>query len=338
MELNRALRFTLCTVTALTVASAVFANDAVTIDNFARAQTDVTMSGYVKEGALGKFVHQREPVAIDKQAVIRMNRDTIYSFAVLDLTDSASITKPDPEGRYQSMMVLDQDQYVVSIEYGKGDFSLTSDQVGTRYGIVIVRTFVDANDPADIKAANALQDRLTIQQDDVGNFDVPDWDSASLKNVRDALNVLASSRDGAKGMFGSRGEVTQLNHLLGAAYGWGGLPDDAAVYANFVPDKNDGQTAYVLQVGDVPVNGFWSVTVYGKDGFMVENDQNAYSYNNVTATKNADGGVTINFGGGADAVNNLPITPGWNFIVRMYQPEKQIIDGSWKFPQAEPAN
>lgn len=157
MKLNRALRLTLGTVMALTLPGAAFASDTVTVDNFARAQTDVTMSGYVKEGALGKFVHERAPVAIDKQAVIRMNRDTIYSFAVLDLTDPATITKPDPKDRYQSMMVLDQDQYVVSIEYGKGDFSLTQDQVGTRYGVVIVRTFVDADDPADIKAANALQ-------------------------------------------------------------------------------------------------------------------------------------------------------------------------------------
>jgi hypothetical protein len=126
--------------------------------------------------------------------------------------------------------------------------------------------------------------------------------------------------------------------LLGTAFGWGGLPDSAAAYATFVPARNDGKTSYALNVRDVPVHGFWSVTVYGKDGFMVENDQDAYSYNNVTAKKNADGGITINFGGGEGAINNLPITPGWTYIVRMYQPEKQIIDGSWEFPQAELSN
>jgi hypothetical protein len=159
-----------------------------------------------------------------------------------------------------------------------------------------------------------------------------------LKKVRDAANVLASTRGSARGMFGKKGEVNQLNHLLGAAFGWGGLPDSAAVYANFVPPQNDGKKSYVLNVKDVPVNGFWSVTVYGRDGFMVENDQNAYSYNNVTAKKDANGSITINFGGGEGAVNNLPITPGWNYIVRMYQPGQQIIDGAWKFPQAKLTN
>ena len=99
--------------------------------------------------------------------------------------------------------------------------------------------------------------------------------------------------------------------------------------------KNDGETAYSLTVKDVPVDGFWSITVYGKNGFMMKNDQNAYSYNNVTAKKNADGGITINFGGGPKAINNLPITPGWNYIVRMYQPKQEIIDGFWSFPKEE---
>ena len=70
---------------------------------------------------------------------------------------------------------------------------------------------------------------------------------------------------------------------------------------------------------------------------MQKNDQNAYSYNNVTAKKNADGSITINFGGGPKAINNLPITPGWSYVVRMYQPRQEIINGSWSFPRAQPA-
>ena len=53
--------------------------------------------------------------------------------------------------------------------------------------------------------------------------------------------------------------------------------------------------------------------------------------------ENADGSITINFGGGPNAINNLPITPGWNYIVRMYQPKQAIINGSWSFPKAQPA-
>jgi hypothetical protein len=108
------------------------------------------------------------------------------------------------------------------------------------------------------------------------------------------------------------------------------------MYDNVTPEKNDGKTAYAVTVKDVPVDGFWSITVYNKDGFMEKNAQNVYSYNNITAKKNNDGGLTINFGAGGDAINNLPITPGWNYIVRMYEPKQEVIDGSWSFPKAEP--
>ncbi len=47
----------------------------VTADNFARAESDLYFSNIVKDGAFGKFVHNRLPT-IEKQTVIRMNRDT----------------------------------------------------------------------------------------------------------------------------------------------------------------------------------------------------------------------------------------------------------------------
>jgi hypothetical protein len=26
---------------------------------------------------------------------------------------------------------------------------------------------------------------------------------------------------------------------------------------------------------------------------------------------------------------------GWNYMVRLYRPRKEILDGTWKFPEAE---
>jgi hypothetical protein len=50
---------------------------------------------------------------------------------------------------------------------------------------------------------------------------------------------------------------------------------------------------YVLTANNVPVDGFWSVTIYNEKGFMEKNDRDAYSFNSVTAKKDADGGITI---------------------------------------------
>jgi hypothetical protein len=70
----------------------------VTVDNFAQAESDLYFGNAVKEaGGVGKFFHNRAPVALDKQLVIRMNRDTLYSSAVFDLNAGpVTIALPDP--------------------------------------------------------------------------------------------------------------------------------------------------------------------------------------------------------------------------------------------------
>ena len=77
------------------------------------------------------------------------------------------------------------------------------------------------------------------------------------------------------------------------------------------------------------------MTLYDDKGWMPVNKYNAYSFNNVTAKKAKDGSVTIHFGGDPKADNFLPIVSGWNYIVRMYQPGAEILNGTWAFPSAE---
>jgi hypothetical protein len=312
------------------------AAEIVTVDNFVRAETDMTLKRYVGQGGFGKIAHIRQPVPIDQQNVIRMNRDTLYSFGVFDLTHPVTITKPDPRGRFQSMSTVSQDHSIRPSEYGVGEFTLTRENIGTRYVFVILRTFVEATSPDDIKAANALQGQIKAVQADAGSFEIPDWDEASLKTVRDAISVLAATKADMSGMFGDKARLNPIDHLLGTAYGWGGSPKEDAMYVNAVPSENDGKTPYTLTVKDVPVDGFWSVTVYNAKGFMEKNDRNAYSFNNVTARRDKDGSITIHFGGDPGNPNYLPVVKGWNYMVRLYQPRKELLDGRWTFPDAKP--
>jgi hypothetical protein len=143
-----------------------------------------------------------------------------------------------------------------------------------------------------------------------------------------------------KNGFGSKEEVDPVHHLIATAAGWGGNPDSEATYLSVTPERNDGETRYRLHVpADVPVDGFWSVSRYNAKGYSVSNALNAYSVNNITAVKNPDGSVEIQFGGCDEATPNcLPIEAGWNYTVRMYQPQTKILDGSWTFPEPQPLN
>ena len=134
------------------------------------------MKRYAALGGFGKFLHIRGMTPVDKQNVIRMNRDTLYSAGVFDLTTPVTIVKPEHGKRYQSMQVINQDHSMLPIEHGAGTFTITHEMVGTRYAIVLLRTFADPNDAADMKSANALQDRVQVQQAAPGTFEVPKWD------------------------------------------------------------------------------------------------------------------------------------------------------------------
>jgi hypothetical protein len=314
------------------------AAEKVTVDNFVRAETDMTLRRYEAQGAFGKLLHLRAPTPLDRQDVIRMNRDTLYSFGIFDLTEPVTITLPETD-RWLSMMLVSQDHSIPPAIYDAGPHTITQEMVGTRYVMVIFRTLVDASDPADVKRANAIQDRYTVQQASPGSLEVPDWEEASLTRVRDAINVLGSTLTDGSDMLGVKSELPPIHHLIGTAMGWGGNPKRDASYINGVPARNDGKANYAVTMKDVPVDGFWSITVYNKKGFMEPNDLGVNSINNLTATPNPDGGVTIHFGGCDDGrVNCIPVTEGWNYIVRLYQPRQAFFDKTWTFPDPQPVD
>jgi hypothetical protein len=311
---------------------------AVTAENFARAESDLYLGATVKRGGFAKFDHNRAPTPIDRQEVIRMNRDTLYSAAVFDLdTGPASITLPDAGQRFLSMQVINQDHYTPMVVYGGGKHVLTRDGIGTRYVMAAVRILADPNDAQDLATVHQLQDAIKAEQSAPGRFEVPPWDPASHQRVRDALNVLADTLPDKNRMFGAKGQVDPVRHLLGSASAWGGNPDKEAIYLSVTPDHNDGRTPYRLTVKDVPVDAFWSVSVYNAEGYFEKNAREAYSLNNLTAQRGADGAVTLQFGDCDGSVTNcLPITPGWNYMVRLYRPQQPVLNGSWRFPVAQP--
>ena len=311
----------------------------VTVDNFIRAESDLYLGNFVKEsGGVGKFNHRREVASIDNQTVIRLNRDTLYSAAVFDLdAGPVTVTLPDAGKRFMSLMAVNQDHYVPVVIY-RGSHTFTRKEMGTRYFAAAVRTLVDPNDPQDLNKVHALQDAIKVSQKGTGKFEVPAWDPVSQKKVRDALLVLAEAKEGFKGAFGKKGQVDPVARLIGAAAGWGGNPDKDATYLGAAPAKNDGTTIHRVTVPkDVPVDAFWSISVYNAQGYYEKNALNAYTINSITGKNGADGSTTVQFGGCDGRVPNcIPIVKGWNYTVRLYRPRQEILDGKWKFPEAKP--
>ncbi|MCA9078503.1 MAG: DUF1254 domain-containing protein, partial [Planctomycetaceae bacterium] len=248
-----------CLLTAV-----VDGGEPVDVLNYIRAETDWQFKDYAaKAGEIGKLAHMREVYSVENQTTIRGNRDTLYSMGVFDLTEPVTITKPDSQDRFQSLLVISQDHYNPVLKHGGGEVVLNLDTIGTRYVLLLFRTFCDPNSPADLKKAHALQDAIVVKQASPGKLELPDWDEASLVETRKQLNALAAKVPSFPDAFGRKGEVDPIQHLMGSAFGWGGNPLRGAMYFNVTPKMNDGKTAYTLTMpADVPVEAFWSVTVY----------------------------------------------------------------------------
>ena len=309
----------------------------VTAENYNRAESDASFGSIVKRGAFGKLAHSRNLKPLDEQGVVRANRDTLYSEGVFDLdAGPVTISMPNAGKRYMSIEVIDQDDYVPAFHYGGGEYTLTKKNVGTRYVLPLIRILIDPNDPKDVEHVHALQDKIKVTQKSAGKFEVPNWDHDSLLKVRKALLVLGEGID-SKNMFGARGKVDPVKHLIGSAVGWGGAPEKDALYVAVTPPKNDGTTVHKIAVpANVPVDGFWSISLYNAEGYFQKNDLNAYSLNNITSKKNQDGSVTVQFGGCDGKIPNcLPIMKGWNYTVRLYRARPEALSGQWKFPEAQ---
>ena len=309
----------------------------VTVDNFVRAETAFQFDRMVKmAGGINKWSHLRSPTPLDKQSVIRMNRDTLYSFAIVDVSKGATLTIPSSGKRYLSVMVVNEDHYINKVYHKAGAHKLTMKEFDTRYVNLSARILVDPNDPADVKTVNALQDKLKIEAVSAKPYSHPNYDKQSYQAVyKPLLDLAAAGISDANNTFGKKDEVDQVRHLLGTAYGWGGLPSYEAVYQTHNEPRPVG--TYQLTVKDVPVNAFWSISIYNKAGYFEKNKYDSYNVNSVTAKRNKDGSVTVNFGRSKDGKDNfLYVVEGWNYVVRLYQPSKVVQEGKWSFPVPKP--
>jgi len=262
---------------------------------------------------------------------MRINFDTLYSTVILDLTEPATLTMPDTDGRYQSAWIITDEHYNPMAFVKPGTYTLTQEDVGRRYATIAIRTQVNVMDPDDLATVHKLQDQLRIEQADKGSFEPSgNWDMEEVLAMRAKFQQRCKEAGlTSEVMFGKKGEVPLFEHNCGTALGWGGFTPDRAVYPGIYSTSTEPQT---LTLKDVPANAFWSVTVYDAEGYP---QGDVYNINSAFAVPNEDGSYTIHFGGDKDAVNYMDIYEGWNIALRIYEPTDAYFNGEWTMPELE---
>ena len=155
----------------------------------------------------------------------------------------------------------------------------------------------------------------------------------SLEALTKRYKEKAAKFPSWKGMMGPRGQVNEETRHIACAAAWGLFPEWDATYLNY-NGNHDYRRGYKATY-QVPENkAFWSITVYGKDEFM-KNENCILNSNNVKL--NPDQTFTAYFGSRevcGDVPNRLDVDEGWNFLMRIYRPGPSILDGTYKLPPA----
>lgn len=277
----------------------------------------------------GDVSHFRQPTPLDKQSVIRMNMDTLYSVAVVDLRNGpVTFTIPHTD-RYIVAAVNSNDHYMYTVKK-PGEYTITRDKIGTDHALITWRILVSPHDLEDVKKVNKIQDQIKVIG---GKGERPKSKILGTKAFDKlyAYVETATHKDSTlDDSFVWRDEKTsELKRAIGAHLGLYGLPKETAMYQTEFINKIG---CYSVHIKEVPVHtergGFWSLSLYDADYYLYKNS--VITSRDVIYEK--DGSFTLRMGC-EGAVNNVPVVEGWNYTFRTYEPKDIIINGTWKFPK-----
>ena len=287
----------------------------VTLENYEVAESDLAFYNVTKLVGMNTFFHfPTGAFDLDNQTVVRMNRDTYYSGAIIDTTQGATVTIPETNGRYLSVMVVQNDHYIDQVFLEPGTHEITSD---TDFAMVALRIRANQSEPGDDEAIAALRAGVKLEVGGNASHVRPNYDMEQLVALRDELTVEGTKLGTLMGMQGAHGTIEPMMHLYGTAIGWGLLPDAQAQYLGSPKFANDG--CYMASYSAPPFNtpGFFSITIYDADGWIYTEDGILNEFN---MSLNDDGSFDTYFGECGDVDNNLPTVDGWNYILRIYEP------------------
>lgn len=275
--------------------------------------------------------------------------DHLYSVGGVDTSKPFSVTVPSNGDKFQSLHIQTSNHTIPVYEVEAGTYHFTPDMFDTRFVAIGIRLATDGTEE-DMARLRVLQDQIEIVGGGDGEgFEAPDLDR--MFKVRAALmegynNHLSVAQD--KHIEWDISDVTNWEGLTYANAGaWGLSPHDTAMYPVYAKEGVKGGECYTATYRapkSVDPRGYYSITVYGEDKFLMTNENNIVSTNQGLTT-NEDGTFTVVFGGeqcGEYAEKtgvNYAATPAdnWGFTLRVYLPDvADVQDWEANMPEIQP--
>jgi len=265
-----------------------FEKDGAPVDmfNIVRAETAKYFAEETILSGGNTMRHERKGIDLDNQTVIRSNFDLVYSYGVYDVSGGIEISVPEYD-LFQIVHVFDENHVTLDVVYPGQTVTLSQDDV--TYGnhlYLFMRTKLRTNDEAGLKELNQRQDAVIIKAGSSEPYvSEVKYDPVSFNKLRTHLLTT-----GIKTAIIHKGFVDDLYNVEFPHYqmvnlgGWAGLPAKHAFYFVVVPgdeaSKNGDCSSFTFTPPPVQYdkNGYWSLTLYSEQGWVVTEKFNTNSY------------------------------------------------------------
>jgi len=288
--------------------------------NYQAAEVARNFTKWAARGANNKLMHMTDVTPSGPAPTVRMNRDTLYSAAILDTsTGNASITLPDVD-LYQSVLMVDTDGYARGFVLEPGTHMIATD---TQFVWALVRTGLEKG----IEEARHVQALVTVQGMGDATYSATEYDEESLARLTRVLVEESIADDNGDLYYGNYpGQVDETRRLRSTAAGFGGM-NGTNMY-KFV-EAVENNVCMQSTFSDPNAEEFFSFTLYDTSGFLMDGNT---IVNSRDMSANEDGTYTVSINCGDDAINNISApsdieTIGYAW--RVYGASEEVENRSW---------
>lgn len=303
-------------------ASVAFSANPIKVDrsNYQEAEVARNFTKWAKNGANNKLMHMTTVTPSGPAPTVRMNRDSLYSAAILDTSSgTASITLP-AGGLYQSVLMIDTEGYARNFILEPGTHMVATD---TKFVWVLVRTGLEKG----VEEARRMQSLVTVQGMGNDTYSAVAYDQESLHKLTRVLVDEAITDDNGDLYYGNYpGQVDETRRLRSTAAGFGGM-NGTNMY-KFV-EAIDNNVCMQSTFPDPRADEFFSFTLYDTSGFLMDGNT---IINSRDMTANQDGTYTVSINCSGDAINNISApaeVESIGYAWRVYGASEEVENRSW---------
>jgi len=289
-------------------------------NNYIEAEVARNFTKWANKGANNKLMHMTTVTPSGPAPTVRMNRDSLYSAAIIDTSSgAASITLPEGD-LYQSVLMVDTQGYARKFILEPGTHKIATD---TKFVWVLVRTGLEKG----IDEARRMQSIVTIQGMGDHTYSSPEYDQESLTKLTRILIDEAMTEDNGDLYYGNYpNQVDETKRMRSTAAGFGGM-NGINMY-KFV-EAVDNNVCMQSTFADPKATEFFSFTLYDTDGYLMDGNT---VINSRDMIPNKNGTYTVSINCGDDAINNISApshlkTIGYAW--RVYGASKEVENRTW---------